>query len=311
MTPEAIDTLTFEEIDYLIDNIDKLPEGERVSMLLALKHFLEKKRKDEATNSLIGFARYIWPEFRLGPHHKYIANLYDRASSGEGVFATVSVAPRHGKSQLLSWLGPCYFLGKRPTEPIILATHTTDLSTDFGRKIKNTINSPQYKEIFPETEIASDSRASGKFNTSKGGGVLCVGTGSSIAGYGGRIIVCGINTNKVRTLRGVVSLGTLRPNDHVAGPEGWEKVTTIVENRQTLVYSVDSLVDVSADHPFAVVGRGWVPAEELRAGDRIRTESIWNKLSINLQSVVRTLVKHLRTPVLTKQQRKPVCLTQL
>lgn len=212
---EAVHLLSYDEIDLLLQHIDRVPAAEQHALLQSLHHAMEMRRVHEAGESLIGFARYIWPEFRQGPHHKYIARLYDRAVDKESVYATVSIAPRMGKSQLLSWLGPAYFLGKRPTEPIILATHTEDLSTDFGRKIRNTIKSPEYTRIFPEVEIAKDSKASGKFNTTLGGGLLCVGVGTSLAGYGGRIIIADDLVSEKTAL--------------TANRDTWEKIWTWVQ----------------------------------------------------------------------------------
>jgi len=60
---------------------------------------------------------------------------------------------------------------------IIQATHTTELAVNFGRKVKNLLETDEYKDIFPDTELAVDSKASGRWDTNKGGMYYAAGVG--------------------------------------------------------------------------------------------------------------------------------------
>jgi hypothetical protein len=44
----------------------------------------------------------------------------------------VNIAPRHGKSEMISYLAPAWFLGKFPQKKVIMASHTADLAVNFG-----------------------------------------------------------------------------------------------------------------------------------------------------------------------------------
>jgi predicted phage terminase large subunit-like protein len=80
-------------------------------------------------------------------------------------------------------------MGRDPKKKIIQATHTTELAVNFGRKTKNLIESDEYQEIFPEVQLAADSKASGRWDTNKGGMYYAVGVGSNLAGRGGDLII--------------------------------------------------------------------------------------------------------------------------
>jgi predicted phage terminase large subunit-like protein len=94
-----------------------------------------------------------------------------------------------GKSEFSSYLFPAYFLGKFPQKKVIMGTHTASLSEDFGRRIRNLIDTEDYKAIFPGTTVAEDQKASGKWSTAQGGQYYAVGVGGSIAGRGADLFV--------------------------------------------------------------------------------------------------------------------------
>jgi len=72
---------------------------------------------------------------------------------------------------------------------IIQATHTTELAVNFGRKVKNLIEREEYSGLFPDTKLAVDSKASGRWDTNRGGMYYAVGVGSNLAGRGGDLII--------------------------------------------------------------------------------------------------------------------------
>jgi predicted phage terminase large subunit-like protein len=98
------------------------------------------------------------------------------------------MAPRHTKSEFASFLFPAWFMGRFPNKKIIQATHTTELAVGFGRKTKNLIERDDYKDIF-DVQLAADSKASGRWDTDRGGMYYAVGVGSNLAGRGGDLII--------------------------------------------------------------------------------------------------------------------------
>lgn len=157
---------------------------------LKLRLRLAQIEKNEfSQNNFIGFVRTVWPDFIAGRHHKIIAEKLERVAKGELKRLIINMAPRHTKSEFASYLFPAWMMGKNPKMKIIQATHTTELAVNFGRKTKNLIDSDEYKEIFPEVQLAADSKASGRWDTSKGGMYYAVGVGSNLAGRGGDLVI--------------------------------------------------------------------------------------------------------------------------
>ena len=70
-----------------------------------------------------------------------------------------------------------------------MGTHTASLSEDFGRRVKNLVDSAEYQEIFPKTALAEDQKAAGKWSTGAGGQYYAVGVGGALAGRGADLFV--------------------------------------------------------------------------------------------------------------------------
>jgi len=146
-------------------------------------------RVDACRGGFLTFVRAIWPEFITGSHHELVAQKLERVASGELKRLIVNMPPRHTKSEFASYLFPAWMIGKNPEMKIIQATHTTELAVGFGRKIKNLLEREDYRAIFPEAKLSMDSKASGRWDTDRGGMYYAVGVGSNLAGRGGDLIV--------------------------------------------------------------------------------------------------------------------------
>lgn len=96
----------------------------------------------------------------------------------------ICCAPQHGKSTIASKRFPAFALGRRPGDEFISASATGELAEEFGKGVRDCIASVEYHEIFPDTMLAEDSQARGRWNTASGGGYYAVGTGGAIMGRG-------------------------------------------------------------------------------------------------------------------------------
>lgn len=145
------------------------------------------RRKDAAEN-LIAFTEYTFPRYRTATHHKIIAEQLERVERGEIDRLMLLVPPRHGKSELASIRLPAWFLGRQPHKQFLSVSATEGLASDFGRAVRNTINSAEYRAVF-DTTLAEDSQAKGKWHTSAGGIYYSLGIGGSVLGRGGDSIL--------------------------------------------------------------------------------------------------------------------------
>lgn len=98
----------------------------------------------------------------------------------------ISWPPRHGKSRLATIATPIWILENYPQLNIILSTYGADLSTDFGREVRDLFRS---NESILNERIRSDVQNVGRFMTTKGGGMLSVGLGGAITGKGADVFL--------------------------------------------------------------------------------------------------------------------------
>lgn len=148
----------------------------------------ELLRRTDAAQSLIAFTEYTYSRYRTAQHHKVIAGQLERVERGEVDRLMLLVPPRHGKSELASIRMPAWFLGRQPHKQFLSVSATEGLASDFGRSVRNTIGSPEYRAIF-DTTLAEDSQAKGKWHTSAGGIYYSLGIGGSVLGRGGDVIL--------------------------------------------------------------------------------------------------------------------------
>ena len=181
--------LTASEAAALAANLSRLSLEEKLEALELLDKSAQHKARNMARTDMIEFAKYVYPGFKVGPHHRKLAKIFQDVIEGRKKRVIINIAPRMGKSEFSSYLFPAYFLGPYPEKKIIMGTHTAGLSEDFGRRVRNLIDGEEYHELFPATLVADDQKAAGKWSTSAGGQYYAAGVGGSIAGRGADLFV--------------------------------------------------------------------------------------------------------------------------
>ena len=155
-------------------------------MLERLKTLDDRSDKQE---NFMKFVKHVWPQFIEGRHHKIYAEKLQAVADGKLKRLIVNMPPRHTKSEFASYLFPTWLMGRRPDLKIIQATHTAELAVGFGRKVKNLIDSEDFRDIFPEVSLATDAKASGRWSTNGGGEYYAVGVGGALAGRGADLAI--------------------------------------------------------------------------------------------------------------------------
>tara|TARA_B100000902_G_scaffold392061_1_gene443830 strand:- start:5655 stop:7166 length:1512 start_codon:yes stop_codon:yes gene_type:complete len=173
----------------LLKNIVHLPESEQRQVLDLIDQLNDVEKKEEAQQSFMGFVKGVWPAFIEGRHHKIMAESFERVVNGDLKRLIINMPPRHTKSEFASYLLPAWFLGQYPEKKIIQTAHTAELSVGFGRKVRNLVDSEDYKEIFPELGLRADSKAAGRWSTSKGGEYFAIGVGGAVTGKGADLLI--------------------------------------------------------------------------------------------------------------------------
>jgi predicted phage terminase large subunit-like protein len=181
--------LTPEQAAALFKNLGKLTAAEKLEALDLLDKAQEHKTKNLARSDMIEFAKSVYPGFKVGPHHRKLAKIFTEVIAGTKKRVIINIAPRMGKSEFSSYLFPAFFLGNFPEKKIIMGTHTAGLSEDFGRRVRNLLADDDYHGLFPQTLVADDQKAAGKWSTSAGGQYYAAGVGGALAGRGADLFV--------------------------------------------------------------------------------------------------------------------------
>jgi predicted phage terminase large subunit-like protein len=180
--------ISLKDIEQLIA-AGKLSESD-LRVLEAQLDKLEKlKDRELAQNKFIKFVEKVWPTFISGAHHKRMADAFERVANGTCKRLIINMPPRHTKSEFASYLLPAWFLGRFPHKKIIQCSNTGELAVGFGRKVRNLVDTETYHEVFPELSLSADSKAAGRWNTSKGGDYFAIGVGGTVTGKGADVLI--------------------------------------------------------------------------------------------------------------------------
>jgi predicted phage terminase large subunit-like protein len=169
--------------------ISSMTPEQMADMLTMLDELENRKRITLAQSDFLAFIAMLDRTYKFGVHLKRLGALLMDVEADIEDRVAVSMAPRFGKSLMISIFYPAWYLGKHPDHKIIVASHTADLAIDMARKVRNLMQTAEYRAIFPEVSIASDAKAAGKWNTNKGGEYYAVGVGGALAGRGGNLII--------------------------------------------------------------------------------------------------------------------------
>jgi len=160
---------------------------------LKAKDLLEKHdeflTQERGKLSFLDFIKHVYPGYKVGPHHLKLAQIFEDIAAGKKKRVIVNIAPRHGKSELISYLAPAWFLGKFPHKKVIMASHTADLAVNFGRRVRNLVGADNYKNIFPQVELQADSKSASRWGTNFNGEYFAIGVGGALAGRGADLFI--------------------------------------------------------------------------------------------------------------------------
>ena len=110
--------------------------------------------------------------FIVGDHHRKICEALDKVVRGEIKRLIINIAPRYGKTELVSKNFIAYGLALNPRSKFIHLSYSDDLVLDNSKEINETVQSDYYQRLFPEVVV--ESKNAKKWYTSVGGGLYAV-----------------------------------------------------------------------------------------------------------------------------------------
>jgi len=174
-------------------DIDRLSDEE-------LKNIIFKKQLEWiklVQDNFLVFAQTVWEDFiyrktdnpKKYGHHQIIAHAFEDIAANKEKRLIINMPPRHTKSEFASYLFPAWMIGKFPKMKIMQVSHNAELSSRFGSKVRNLMNTKEYKMIFGNVTLREDSKAKGRWETNHGGEYFAAGVGGSITGRGADLLI--------------------------------------------------------------------------------------------------------------------------
>lgn len=124
------------------------------------------------------------------PRHKvFVSEKIDAAAEGRIRRLALFEPPGHAKSFYASHHFPAQYVSRFPERRVIHVSHTQDFAEEWGRKVRNTIETQEHQVLFPHVQISPDSRAAGRWGTTNGSEYYAAGVGSTITGKRADLII--------------------------------------------------------------------------------------------------------------------------
>ena len=173
----------------VLNNLHNLSSEDKRELLSLLEELESAKLRESCESKFLSFVNAIWAAFIHGKHHEIMGEAFERVANGELKRLIINM-PLDIRSQslLLIFYLPG-FLGRYPDKKIIQTAHTAELAVGFGRKVRNLVNSSDFKTIFPNVSLQADSKAAGRWNTNKGGEYFAIGVGGAVTGKGADLLI--------------------------------------------------------------------------------------------------------------------------
>ena len=153
-----------------------------------------------AADELLPYVRFCMPDYAdpspnprtrylTGRHHELIARKLHELEQGRIRRVILNLGPRHGKTELASKRFMAWYSARHPEQSLIFGTYNDTFAADVGRAVRDNIQSPEHRFVFPKHALKEGSEASQRLETVWGGQLSFVGRGGTITGRGGHGIV--------------------------------------------------------------------------------------------------------------------------
>lgn len=170
-------------------------DQQRAALEAQLKAARRMIRVHKAREQLMDFTYLTMPHpedpddadrsrYEASRHHEALSAVLEEVEKGNKRRLIITMPPRHGKSEKASRRFPAWYVGRDPYRQLILATYNDTFAEDFGRKVREIMRMPVYRQIFPDVELRKGSQAADRLELTEGGVLHFVGRGGSTTGRG-------------------------------------------------------------------------------------------------------------------------------
>lgn len=163
----------------------------RIPLLALVREWRSNHR---AANSLHAFADRVFYQHLEGRlparvHRVLMDAMEDLTRQTTSTILLICIPPGSGKTTLVRIL-IAWLIGRFPKKSTLYVTNSEANAERSGRAVRDTILSPDFAQIFPNTKLSSSLTGAGAFATTAGGETAFVGVTSSLLGRRCHYAVC-------------------------------------------------------------------------------------------------------------------------
>ena len=164
-----------------------------IESYIELQGLLSEQVNTQCNEDFLSFIRLMAPTlvsgFKMGRYIEVIADKLQQVEDGDIKRLMVFLPPRSSKSMICSKLFPAWYIGRNPEDEILTISHSDQLASDFGRSVRDLVNTEEFQKIFRGVSLRTDVRAAGKWKTNQNGTYYAAGVRSQIAGRGAHVAI--------------------------------------------------------------------------------------------------------------------------
>lgn len=220
-------------------------------------------------------------DLRPAPHHELLIDRLTAIERGDITRLMVLMPPGSAKSTYVSTLFPPWYLARHPSDAIVAASHTSELSERFGRRVRNIINE---HAATLNIALAPDIQAANQWETTVGGEYFAVGVLGAVTG---RRADCLPGNTILHSLDGPVAIKNVELSStpcYVLSYErrnsrpAYRRVVAIARRYADQLWRIRTasgrVVEATGNHRI-FTARGWTLASRIAVGD-VLLSAMWN-----------------------------------
>ena len=208
------------------------------------------------------FCEYMFRHEVPALHHEFIIKHMEMIHHKEILRLGITLPPGAAKTTYASLRFAAWHLGRKPDDRYLQGGHTQTFAKDMlGKPVRDLINEPRYRDVFPEMVLSASSAAADYFKFAGHKGFYkAFGVGTACAGYRAEII--GVDDPfgsredaESKTTRG--RLHTWFDDDFGTRGSGTTVPIFIVNTRwhedDLVGHELEKMADNRAEHPWTII----------------------------------------------------------
>ena len=144
-------------------------------------------------NNLTSFTEFAFGVVRPGItfkpnwHFEAVTHKLSQVASGEVRRLIITLPPRTLKSLCASVALPAWFLGRNPSERVVVVSYSDFLARSHANDFRQVVNDPLYQAAFPAMRLERDTDR--EIMTTKRGKRIATSIDGTLTGLGGNLII--------------------------------------------------------------------------------------------------------------------------